>query len=414
MRLTSLEKLTGVLDGLPERPRVVVSGNGATPWTVLRLVDKTLDRYVLHCLNGQPGLPDRDGVTLETAFVGPGMRGSPRLAYVPTRLSLLPRLYRSALPPDLVVVRTSAPREGKLSLGVEVNVLPAAVEAARARGGLVVAQIDPDVPYVYGDGELDLDLVDWGVEAHDPLSTLTVPPPDDVSAAIADRVASRIVDGCTIQLGIGAVPDAVLAGLRGRSRLKVWSEMVSDGILELERCGALDPAEPLVASFLLGTDELYRWADCNPRLRLLRTETTNDPSLIAPHWGMVSVNTALQVDLFGQVNASRVPGQHGRIFSGFGGQSDFVVGAMHAERGQALIALRSWHPRADVSAVVPMVEEAVTSFQPSAVVTEQGVAELWGASQEQQVHRLIGRAAHPQVREELLEEAVAMGLLPPV
>lgn len=409
MRLTSLDKLTPVLAGLPEGPRVVASGNGATPWTLLERVDKEVERYTLHLLNAQPGLPQRDGVTLETAFVGPGMRRSPRLAYVPARLSLLPRLYRSALPPDLVVVHTSMPRDGKVSLGIEVNVLPAAIEAARARGGLVVAQLDPAVPYVYGDGELDLDQVDWGVEAHDALGTLTPGVPDDVSALIAERVASRIVDGCTIQLGIGAVPDAVLAGLHGRSRLRVWSEMVSDGVLALERSGALDHEEPLTASFLLGTEELYTWADSNPRLRLLRTETTNDPSVISRHPGMVSVNTGLQVDLYGQVNASRV---HGRIHSGFGGQTDFIVGALHADRGQAIIALRSWHPRADVSTIVPMVDEPVTSFQPSAVVTEQGVAELWGATQEQQARRLIAHAAHPRVREELEEEALAIGLLP--
>ncbi|MGZ4494311.1 MAG: acetyl-CoA hydrolase/transferase family protein [Nocardioides sp.] len=407
--MTSVDKLAGQLAGLPEDPRVVVGGNGATPWSVLGRVDKEVERYTLHLLNAQPGLPQREGVTLETAFVGPGMRGSPRLAYVPARLSMLPRLYRSALPPDLVVVHTSVPRDGKVSLGIEVNVLPAAIEAARARGGLVVAQLDPAVPYVYGDGEIDLDQVDWGVEAHDPLGILGAAGPDEVSSMIAERVASRIVDGCTIQLGIGAVPDAVLAGLHARSRLRVWSEMVSDGVLALERVGALDSGEPLTASFLLGSEELYAWADSNPRLRLLRTETTNDPSLIARHPGMVSVNTGLQVDLYGQVNASRV---HGRIHSGFGGQTDFIVGALHAERGQAIMALRSWHPRADVSTIVPMVEEPVTSFQPSAVVTEQGVAELWGATQEEQARRLIAHAAHPRVREELEEEALALGLLP--
>ena len=408
MRLTSLDKLAGVFATLPDNPRVVVSGNAATPWTVLGAVDKTVDRYVLHQLNGQPGLPDRDGVTLETAFVGPGMRHSSRLAYVPARLSLVPRLYRSALPPDLVVVRTSLPREGKVSLGGEVNVLPAAVEAARARGGVVIAQLDPAVPYTFGDGELSLDLVDWGVEAGDPLTTLVPAVADEVSTAIADRVSARIGDGATLQLGIGAVPDAVLAGLTGRRRLRVWSEMVSDGVVALERAGCMDTTTPLTASFLLGSEDLYQWAHLNPRLRLLRTETTNAPSLIARQPGMTSVNTALQVDLYGQVNASRI---HGRIHSGFGGQTDFIVGALHAERGQALIALRSWHPRADVSTIVPMVDEPVTSFQPSAIVTEQGVAELWGATQEQQAHRLIAHAAHPSVREELLEEAVAIGLL---
>jgi acyl-CoA hydrolase len=407
MRLTNAGKLGDVFAELPDNPRVVVSGNGATPWTLLGVLDKSLDRFVLHLLNGQPGLPDRDGVTLETTFVGPGMRGSPRLAYVPARLSLVPHLYRSALPPDAVVVRTSQPRGGKLSLGTEVNVLPAAIEAARARGGVVVAQLDPGVPYVFGDAELRLEQVDWAVEAPDPLVTLPPAPYDEVAGQIAERVAGRITDGATLQLGIGAVPDAVLAGLTGRRRLRIWSEMISDGVVALDRAGCMDVDTPLTASFLLGSAELYEWAHLNPRLRLLRTETTNDPGRIARHPSMVSVNTALQVDLYGQVNASRV---RGRIHSGFGGQTDFIVGALHAERGQALIALRSWHPRAQLSTVVPMIEEPVTSFQPSAVITEQGTAALWGLTQEAQARELMDHAAHPSVREELLEEALALGL----
>jgi acyl-CoA hydrolase len=327
---------------------------------------------------------------------------------VPARLSTVPLLFGAALPPDLVLLHTSTEYDGKLSLGAEVNVLPAAVEAVRARGGLVVAQADPDIPYVYGDGEMPVDLFDFVVEATDPLGRPAPALVDEVSAAIADRVASRIGDGATLQLGIGAVPDAVLAGLRNHHDLRVWSEMVSDGILELERRGCLDVQRPLTASFLLGSEELYRWAHLNPRLRLLRTETTNDPGLIARNHAMVSVNTALQVDLYGQVNASRI---RGRIHSGFGGQTDFIVGALHSRGGQALIALRSWHPRADVSTIVPMVEEPLTSFQPSAVVTEQGVAELFGHTEGEQAEQLIEQAAHPQVREELREEGYALGLL---
>jgi acyl-CoA hydrolase len=410
MRLTTPERLAGVFAALPADLRVVASGNAATPWSTLALLDKELARYTLHMLNAGPGVPERDGVTLETCFVGPGMRGSDRLAYVPARLSLVPLLYRSALPPDVVVLHTSLPHDGKVSMGVEVNVLPAAVEAARMRGGIVVAQLDPAMPYVFGDGELSVDDIDWAVEAADPLGTPAVPVIDDVTASIAERVEARITDRSTLQLGIGAVPDAVLAGLTTRRHLRVWSEMVSDGVLGLERSGSLDQDATLTASFLYGSPELYAWADRNPRLRLRRTETTNDPARIARNHAMVSVNTALQVDLYGQVNASRV---RGRVHSGFGGQTDFIVGALHAVEGQALIALRSWHPRADVSTVVPMLEEPVTSFQPSAVITEQGVAALWGTTQEEQARQLIFGTAHPSVREELCEEAVALGLLEP-
>jgi acyl-CoA hydrolase len=410
---SSESRVRRLLADLPEYPRVVASGNGATPWTLLRLLDETVEHYTLHVLNAQPGIPDRDGVTLETAFVGPGARRSPRLSYVPARLSLVPRLYATTLPPDLVLLHTSAPIEGRVSMGAEVNVLPAAIEATRARGGAVVAQVDAGVPYVYGDGEIDLEELDAVLDAEDPLGAPHAQHgpggAEPAVAAIADRVASLIAPGSTLQLGIGAVPDAVLAGLRDHRGLRIWSEMVSDGILELERRGCLDDATVLTASFLLGSTDLYEWAHCNPRLRLLRTETTNDPARIALNPAMVSVNTALQVDLYGQVNASRV---RGRIHSGFGGQSDFVVGALHSTGGQAIIALRSWHPKADCSTIVPMIDEPPTSFQPSSVVTEHGIASLFGHAQEQQARHLIQHAAHPTVREELEEEARAIGLLP--
>ncbi len=230
---------------------------------------------------------------------------------------------------------------------------------------------------------------------------------DDVSAAIGARVATRVGDGSTLQLGIGAVPDAVLSGLTGRRGLKVWSEMFSDGVLELDRAGALDVDTPLTSSFVFGSPELYRWVDRNPRVAMLRTETTNEPSLIAKRPAMTSVNTALQVDLYAQANASRVAG---RIYSGFGGQTDFIVGALHSPGGQAILALRSWHPRANVSTIVPMIEEPVTSFQATAIITEQGAADIWGHSDRTQAAHLIDRAAHPDVREELWEEARALHL----
>ena len=408
MQIATSEQLESALAALPHGARVVTSGNSATPWTLVGLLDKAVETYTLHLLNPHPGVPDRDGVTLETTFVGAGARRSPRLAYVPSRLSMVPLLYSSALPPDAVLVHTSLPHDGSVSLGAEVNVLPAALAAVRARGGLVVAQMDPAVPYVFGDGEVPLDAVDLGFEASDPLGSPVHPTTDDLAAEIASRVAARITDGSTLQLGIGAVPDAVLAGLQDRRDLRVWSEMVSDGILDLERSGSLAPDVPITASFLFGSTELYDWAHRNPRLRLVRTETTNDPGLIARNPRMVSVNTGLQVDLFGQVNASRIGA---RIHSGFGGQTDFIVGALHAEGGQAIIALRSWHPKADVSTIVPLVDEPVTSFQPSAVITEQGVAALWGNTEREQARQLIHNAAHPSVRDELFEEAQALGLL---
>ena len=392
---------------LPENPRVVVSGNHATPWHTLGLVDAALPAYRLWALNGQPGLPDREGVTLETSFVGPGMRRSPRLSYVPSRLSLVPTLLRSVTPPDVVVVHTTRPRDGKVSLGTEVNVLPAAIEAARQRGGLVVAQANEHLPWTYGDAELDLSVIDEIVEADEPLAHAAPPVVDEESARIGALVADLVPDGATLQAGIGAVPDATMHGLASRRGLRVWTEMFSDSVLALERAGALDPDAPITTSFVFGSEELLDWVDGNERVRMTRTEVTNDPGRIAGNPAMVSVNTALQVDLFGQANASRI---QARIHSGFGGQTDFIVGALHSAGGQAIIALRSWHPKADVSTIVPLVDEPVTSFQMSTVVTEQGLAQVFGLDQHEQARQLIEHAAHPSVREELREEAVELGL----
>ncbi len=407
MRTISIEELPAVLGGVPAHPRVVASGNFATPHVVLAALDAIFPTYRLHALNAQPGLPDREGVELETSFVGPGMRTSPRLVYVPSRLSLVPRLFATTCPPDVVVVHTSPAASGKVSLGIEVNILPAAIEAARARGGLVIAQVNPEMPYTFGDAEISVDDIDIAIEVE---ATLASPPAmviDDVSAAIGDRVATRVGDGSTLQLGIGAVPDAVLSGLTGRRGLRVWSEMFSDGVLDLDKAGALDTSAPLTSSFLFGSPELYRWVDRNPRVMMLRTETTNEPSLIAKNPAMTSVNTALQVDLYAQANASRV---NGRIYSGFGGQTDFIVGALHSPGGQAFLALRSWHPRANVSTIVPMIDEPVTSFQATAVVTEQGTATIWGWDERAQARHLIDQAAHPDARDELWEEARALKL----
>ncbi len=399
--------LQQILDTLPAEPRVVVSGNHATPWEVLKEIDPALPSYRLWALNGQPGLPDREGVVLETPFVGPGMRRSPRLSYVPCRLSLVPSLFTTTQPPDLVVLHTTPPRDGLVSLGTEVNVLPAAITAVRRRGGRVVAQVNPRMPWTVGDALVPLADLDLLVEVDAPIPTAPPGPIDDGSAAIGALVAKRVVDGSTLQAGIGAVPDASLLGLRSRTGLRVWTEMFSDSVLALERAGALDINSPIVSSFLFGSQELLDWVHDNDRIIMRRTEVVNSPARIARNPHMVSVNTALQVDLFGQANASRITA---RIHSGFGGQTDFIVGAIHSLGGQAMIALKSWHPRADVSTIVPLLEEPTTSFQMSAVVTEQGVAEVFGRDQREQARQLIEHTAHPSVREELWEEAVELGL----
>jgi len=414
MRTLTPSALSTALAALPEvgsrGPRVVVAGNHAVPWEVLRLLDTAVPAYRIFMLNAPRGVPDREGVVLETPFVGAGMRDSPRLEYVPARLSLVPTLFSTTRVPDVVVLHVSAPRNGTVSMGVEVNMLPAAVEAVRQRGGLVVAQVNRQMPYTYGDGVLALEEVDLALEVDVPLVSPTVRPPDDTASAIGERVAHLVADGATLQLGIGGVPDATLAALTGRRDLRVWTEMVSDGVLALARAGALEEAATLTTSFLFGSLELYDWVDGNAAVRVVRTETSNDPGLIAKQRRMTSINTALQVDLFAQANASRRPDRPGAVYSGFGGQTDFIVGALHSVEGRAVIALPSVHPRAQVSTVVPLLEAPATSFQHSHIVSEQGTAQIWGCDQAAQARQLVHEVAHPSVRDELVEAAGRLSL----
>jgi acyl-CoA hydrolase len=410
-RELSPQQLARLLASRPDNPRVVAGGNAGVPWALLGQLDAAIERYTLFMLNAPVGIPTRPGIVLETPFVGPGMRGQPGLKYIPSRLSQVPQLFDAVAPPDIVCLHTSNPAGGMVSLGVEVNILPAAIEAARARGGIVVAQTNPAMPYTFGDAQIAVSDIDGFLPSHQRLPEAgrhgTRPGADASLTRLGDMVARRVTDGAVLQLGIGSVPDAVLPGLLNRRGLAIWSEMISDGVLTLEQAGALDDERPVATSFVMGTSRLYEWVDRNERVQVLRTETVNDPARVALNPHMTSINTALQVDLFGQANASRIAG---RIYSGFGGQIDFIEGALHAPCGQALMALQSWHSKADVSTIVPLVDEPVTSFQHTAVITEQGVAQIWGNDERSQAAELIDRAAHPSVRGELWEEAKALGL----
>jgi acyl-CoA hydrolase len=387
---------------------VVVSGNYATPWELVRILEATLPRCRAFVMNPQAGWPVRDGFVTESPFVGPGAREDPFLDYLPMRLSLVPRLFALNRPPDAVLVQTSTPRSGKVSLGIEVNILPAAIEEVRRRGGLVIAEINPRMPYTRGDGELALDAVDYAIEADKALPSPSDRAPDDAAQAIGAHVASLARDGGTFQMGIGQLPDAALSHMHGLRSMGVWSELVSDGVMHLERAGVLDRSRLIVSTFLFGSPELYEWADENPRLSLRRTETVNDPAHIAERPSMLSINTAIQIDLYAQANASYVRGQ---IYSGYGGQPDFVSGALHSAHGQSVLALRSWHDKTETSNILPILHDPVCSFQHSVIVTEQGVAPLFGRSQHAQARLLIEQAAHPQARAQLSEAASALGLL---
>ena len=381
-------------------PRVVVSGNYATPWELVRILESSLPRCRAFVMNVQSGWPRRDGFVTETPFVGPGAREDAMLDYLPMRLSLVPRLFNTTRPPDAVLVHASTPRGGKLSLGVEVNILPAAIEQVRRRGGLVVAQMNSHMPYTRGDGVIDLDQIDVAIEVDQPLPSPSERDPDDAALAIGERVASLANDGGTLQMGIGQLPNAAVGHMLGKREMGVWSELVSDGVMRLDRAGALDPARNVTASFLFGSPEFYEWAGESTQLVMRRTEIVNDPTNISRHQSMLSINTALQIDLYAQANASYV---HGVIYSGFGGQPDFVTGALHSAGGHAVMALRSWHDKTDSSTLIPLLHDPVCSFQHSVVVTEQGLASLF--------RLLIEQAAHPRARESLWKAAWSLGLL---
>ena len=407
MRIVAPERLAVELPTLPATPRIITQGSFGTPRALLGLLDEAIPEYRLFIVNGLGRLPDREGVRIETTFVGSGLRGNPRVDYYPARLSTTPQLFHGALPPDVVAVQVSRVVDGKVSLGIEVQVLPGAIEAAKERGALLVAQINENMPFIHGDGVLSTDDIDLAIEVAEPVPVAPKARIDDESLAVGEQLAAMVPDGATLQLGIGALPEAVTRALRNGRGLRVWTELMADGFYGLLQAGALDENQPITATFAYGSEELYAWADDNPRLRLLRCETTNSPGNIAAQPAVTSINTALQADLFGAVNATRV---NDRIISGTGGQADFIVGALHSPGGQAIIALKSWHPKADRSTIVPKLTEPTTSLQPAWIVTEQDRARIFGASQRDQALGLI-EAAHPRARESLRAEAERMGLL---
>lgn len=406
MRVINYEQLKSLLAGY-ENPRIVASGNFAPPNTLLKAADESISHFKLNMLNAHPGIPDRDGIEFESAFVGPGMRRSPRLHYIPCRLSMVPILFRDHYRPDIVFIHTSPQRYDTVSLGVEVNILPAAIEAARSRNGIVIAQANKQMPYTYGDAQIYESEIDYLIEVDEPLLEKDAPEISDLQLEIGGRIASLIENHSTLQLGIGGVPDAVLTSLKNRKEMRIWTEMFSDGVLDLEKSGILDQEMPINASFLFGSRELYDWVNLNRRIRMRRTEVSNDPSLIARQAKMNSINSALQVDLYDQANATYVRGE---VYSGFGGSTDFIVGSLHSRGGQSFIALPSWHPKANVSTIIPKLTTPVTSFQHSYVVTEQGVAACFGHPTKEQALNIIKHAAHPNAKAELEKVAAEMNL----
>ncbi|HEX7077410.1 MAG TPA: acetyl-CoA hydrolase/transferase C-terminal domain-containing protein [Candidatus Eisenbacteria bacterium] len=328
-----------------------------------------------------------------------------RADYVPVFLSEIPRLFTSGrIPVDVALIHVSPPDEhGFCSFGVGVESTKAAAEAAR----YVVAQVNPNMPRVLGDNFIHVRKITAFVETDDPLVELPRVRMSSDFEEIGRNVASLIEDGATLQLGIGGIPDAVLHHLRDRKHLGVHTEMFSDGMVELVEQGivtnerkSLHPGK-IVASFVLGTRPLFDFIHNNPIVEFHPTSYVNDPFVIGQNARMTAVNSAIEVDLTGQVCSDSIGGS---VYSGFGGQVDFVRGASRAKDGKAIIALRSTAKDGAVSRISAFLEEGAGVVTSRAdvhhVVTEFGVADLHGMSLRERAKALIA-IAHPRFRDEL-------------
>ncbi len=372
---------------------------------------------VVH-LHTEGGAPYADPALAESfrtnsLFVGANVRGAVadgEADYIPVFLSEVPALFRRRiLPLDVALIQVSPPdRHGFCSLGVSVDASHAAVEAAAH----VVAQVNPHMPRTHGDGLLHVDRIDCAVAVEDPLPEIPPAPLTDVERAIGRHCAGLVEDGATLQMGIGAIPDAVLAALGGHRDLGVHTEMFSDGIIELVEKGVINgrwkrkhPGK-VVGSFLLGTRRLYDFVDDNPQVALLDAAYVNDTRVIRQNPKVTALNSAIEVDLTGQVCADSIGT---RLYSGVGGQMDFIRGASLSEGGKPIIALPSATRRGETR-IVPYLKEGAgvvtTRAHVHYVVTEHGVANLYGKNLRQRARALID-IAHPDHREALEEAALA-------
>ncbi|MGK0618923.1 acetyl-CoA hydrolase/transferase family protein [Meiothermus cerbereus] len=423
-KLASLEVAAGMIKS---HSRVFVSGNAATPTPLLEALAQRRNELegveLVHALQlgSDPFLaPEMEGhFRRRSLFVGPADReavNSGRADYVPISLHQVPWLFkRGVLPLDYALVQVSPPDEfGFVSLGVEVIATKAAVETARR----VIALVNPQMPRTLGDTFVHVSKFAAFVEIDFPLPILPRDKYGEVEAKIGKYVADLIDDGCTLQLGIGAIPDAVLANLTGRQDLGIHTEMVSDGVMEaLERGIVTGQRKTLlpgkvVGTFVLGSERLYRFVHNNPLFEMRPADWVNNPFNVARNDNMIAINSALEVDLTGQVCADSIGT---RIYSGFGGQLDFIRGAAASNGGKPIIALPSSGKNGAFSRIVSLLKTGAgvvtTRADVHYVVTEYGVAELFGKSLRERAQALIG-IAHPNFREELSQAAFERGLLP--
>ena len=400
--------------------RVYVQGGAATPTALLEgLVRRAsaltgVTTVSLHLEGPAPHVtPEMEGHIRHNAlFIGANVREAVqagRADFTPVFLSDIPRLFRDGtLPIDVALVQVSPPDAGGFcSLGVSVDVARTAVEAAHH----VIAAVNPRMPRTLGDTSVHRSRFDAVVEVDAPVHEVPPPAPSAETEAIGAYVAGLVEDGATLQLGIGAVPEAVLRSLHHHRDLGIHTEMFSDGVVDLVERGVVTGARKrlhvgrIVSSFVMGTRRLYDFVHENPMVEMHPSHYTNDPVVIAQHEEMVAVNSAIEVDLTGQVCADSIGP---KFYSGIGGQVDFIRGAAHARRGRPVIAMTATALGGRASRIVSRLAHGAgvvtTRGDVHFVVTEFGVAALHGRTVRERAQNLV-RVAAPAFRERLCREA---------
>lgn len=402
---------------------IYIQSNAAAPVPLIEaLVERNgelKDVEIFHILTMGPAeyiKPEyADSFKVHALFIGQNVReavNEGRADYTPCFLSEIPSLFRSRiLPLDVCLLQVSPPDEhGFCSYGVSVDCSLAARKTAR----IVIAEVNRQMPRTLGRSFVHFSRLDHVVETDRPLPELQAKPIDEVADTIGKHVATLVEDGATLQMGIGTIPDAILKNLEDKKDLGIHSEMFSDGILDLVEMGVLTNDRKTVlqgkiaVSFVMGSRRLYDFVDNNPQIEFQTSDFINDPFVIARNFKMTAINSALQVDLSGQVCSDSV-GE--TLYSGFGGQVDFIRGAARAEGGKPIIAIPSTARGGEVSRIVTHLSKGsgvvTTRADVHYVVTEYGIADLFGKNLKDRARELIG-IAHPKFREGLEKECAAV------
>lgn len=364
--------------------------------------------------------PEMEGhLRVNSLFISTNVRKAiqeGRADFTPVLLSELPLLFKNNVRPlDVALVHLSPPdRNGFCSFGVEAGLTKTAAESAR----IIIAQVNQRMPRILGDTLIHVNDLDYIIPVDDPLSELPMENGEDgIIEKIAGFIAERIPDGATMQLGIGAIPNAVLNFLKSKKDLGVHSELFSDSVIELVEAGVINGARKsihrnkIVAGFMIGTRRLYDWVDNNPIVELHCTEYVNNPFTIAKNDRMVAINSAIEIDLTGQVCADSIGT---KFFSGVGGQMDFIYGASMSKDGLPVIALPSTTTLRDgtvLSRIVPTLKTGAgvvtTRNHVHCIATEFGMVDLYGRTIRERV-QLLTSIAHPDFREDLKKQAAAL------